>query len=87
MLYMLGPAFGFLCLYKLSKVDEFDKTRSTWNLKNVEITIKKVAWIKYPIIFTALNPLNYCSFSTIFTAYFINKGVSKQIHKTRVRII
>jgi len=37
-LYTFGPIFGFLCLSKLSNVDEFYNTKSTWNLKNEIIT-------------------------------------------------
>ncbi len=44
-----GPALGFLVLSRLSRVDEFDNTNYTWNLKNNDITIKNAIWIPNPI--------------------------------------
>lgn len=55
MSYTFGPIFGFLCLSKLSKVLELESTSSTWNLKNVLITIKKVNWITNPNVLIIVN--------------------------------
>jgi hypothetical protein len=55
---MFGPIFGFLCLYKLSKVDEFVRTKSTWNLKNIVITTKNEICTINPIALIAVWKVN-----------------------------
>lgn len=78
---------GFLCLSKLSKVDELLKTSSTWNLKKVLITIKKVNCIKKPIVLKAVNGPNVFSCCDILIYYFNKVGISKLKQNTNVKII
>jgi len=71
----LGPAFGFLCLSKLSRVEEFVSTSSTWNLKNMVITTKKAIWIRRPTVWMMKLTEMACLLLRRAITYWTKRGI------------
>ena len=84
---MFGPQFGFLCLSKLSKVEEFDPTSSMWNLKNMAIATKNDNWVNMPASLKKVCPLTLFYCSIIWIPSRIKSGISLSKQNTKVTIM
>lgn len=87
MSYTLGPPFGFLCLSKLSIVEELLKTNSMWNFKKVLMAIKNAIWINKPIVLMIVWTESDHSPFPMFMYSLISNGISVQKQKIKVRIM
>lgn len=83
--YTFGPPLGFLCLSKLSIVEELLKTSSIWNFKNVPIAPKKTIWIIRPIVLMIVWTESDHYPLAIWVYYPISKGISVQKQKSKVK--